>query len=115
VVSTVRREMPGGVTRAAISAAATRVVASVPFALALVVPMDLGIGLATSLAVLAAGLIFAVRLGGPAQSVSISGRPSKSTAEYSASFSNRWKESITRIVPLLDRMTIDCVAAPPER
>jgi hypothetical protein len=28
------------------------------------------------------------------------GRPSKSTAEYSASFSRRWYESMTRIVPL---------------
>ena len=32
-----------------------------------------------------------------------------------ASFSSRWYESITRIVPLLDRITIDWVYAPPDR
>ena len=40
---------------------------------------------------------------------------SKSTEAYSRSLESWWWPSIRRIVPLLERMTSDCVVQPPER
>jgi len=40
---------------------------------------------------------------------------SKSIDEYARSFDSRCQLSICRIVPDLERMTRDCVVAPPER
>lgn len=37
----------------------------------------------------------------------------KSTAEYSLSLDRRWYASIIRTVPDFDRITMDCVVAPP--
>src|SRR6185437_16821343 len=39
--------------------------------------------------------------------------PAKSMLAYSRSLSRRWYASMTRTVPDLDRITIDCVWAPP--
>ncbi|PRY46734.1 hypothetical protein CLV43_1011014 [Umezawaea tangerina] len=53
--------------------------------------------------------------GGISWEASDSASRSKSTEEYSRSFVSRWKPSIMRTVPDLDRITMDCVVHPPVR